>query len=62
MDPLREDNQRLCRALELRGTKAEERVYPGEPHAFHALIFRKAARQCWVDMLAFIDGSMADEA
>jgi acetyl esterase len=62
MDPLKEDNQRLCRALELRGTKAVERVYPGEPHAFHALIFRKAARQCWGDMLAFIDGTMTNEA
>jgi acetyl esterase len=58
-DPLAEDNQRLSAALSAREVDVLERVYPGEPHAFHALIFRKAARECWRDMLAFIDGHLA---
>mgnify|MGYP001183049457 CR=1 FL=1 len=54
-DPLKEDNHRLYQALLKRGVDTEEQVYPGEPHAFHALIFRKAARVCWRDMLAFME-------
>jgi len=54
-DPLKEDNHRLYQALLARGVDTMERLYPGEPHAFHALIFRKAARQCWRDMLAFME-------
>jgi len=42
-DPLKEDNRRMNQALVARGVHTMERVYPGEPHAFHALIFRKAA-------------------
>ncbi len=54
-DPLVEDNRRLARALTARGVDVLEQEYPGEPHAFHALVFRKAARQCWRDMLAFLE-------
>jgi acetyl esterase len=55
MDPLKEDNRRMSQALRDRGVEVEERLYPGEPHAFHALVFRKQARQCWRDMFAFME-------
>lgn len=54
-DPLKDDNRRMAEALAHRGTETVERVYPGEIHAFHALIFRRQARQCWEEMLAFMD-------
>jgi acetyl esterase len=54
-DPLREDNRRMTQALWSRGVEAMDRVYPGEVHAFHALVFRKRARQCWREMLEFMD-------
>lgn len=52
-DPLLEDTRRLGRALQQRGVPHEVRIYPGEVHAFHAFIFRPAARQCWRDHGAF---------
>jgi acetyl esterase len=54
IDPLRADNHRMSEALLARGVETQERVYPGEPHAFHAFVFRKQARQCWVEMLEFL--------
>jgi acetyl esterase len=55
-DPLREDNRRMTQALWDRGVDAMDRLYPGEMHAFHALVFRKQARQCWREMFEFMDG------
>lgn len=55
LDPLKADNRRMAQALVHRGVDTAERVYPGEIHAFHALFFRRQARLCWVEMLAFMD-------
>jgi acetyl esterase len=52
-DPLLDDTRRLAAALERRGVTCEARYYEGEVHAFHALVFRRRARQCWADMFAF---------
>jgi acetyl esterase len=54
-DPLKVDNRRMTQALWDRGVEAVDRLYPREIHAFHALIFRKRARQCWREMLEFVD-------
>jgi acetyl esterase len=54
-DPLLDDTRRLRAALERLGTPCEARFYPGEMHAFHALVFREPARRCWTDAFAFID-------
>ncbi|MCA9625739.1 MAG: alpha/beta hydrolase fold domain-containing protein, partial [Myxococcales bacterium] len=54
-DPLLDDTRRLGRALEARGSLAEVRFYPGEIHAFHAFVWRKAARRCWRDTYRFLD-------
>jgi acetyl esterase len=54
-DPLLDDTRRMGKALRALGTTAEERYYPGEVHAFHAFVMRKAARACWADTYAFLD-------
>ena len=53
-DPLLPDTRRLSGALGVLGGEAEARYYRGEPHAFHAFVFRKNARLCWQDQFAFL--------
>jgi acetyl esterase len=60
-DPLLDDTRRLSRALDALGIKNEARYYPGEMHAFHAFVFRKAAREAWRDSFAFLDSVMASD-
>lgn len=55
-DPLLDDTRRLGRALARRGVRCDTRYYTGEPHAFHALVFRAQARACWRDTFGFLDG------
>lgn len=54
-DPLLDDTKRLQAALVRRGVTVEAPVYRGEGHAFHALVFRENARQCWRDAYAFLE-------
>jgi acetyl esterase len=54
-DPLLDDTRRLARALEKLGVVADTRFYPGEIHAFHALVFRESARRCWGHTFEFLD-------
>jgi acetyl esterase len=54
-DPLLDDTRRLGAALERLGVPCETRYYPGEVHAFHALVMREQARRCWTDTFAFLD-------
>jgi acetyl esterase len=54
-DPLLDDTRRLGHALERLGVRHTERYYAGELHAFHALLFRRAARELWRDKLKFLD-------
>jgi acetyl esterase len=54
-DPLLDDTRRLGLALQKRGVPCDVRYYPGELHAFHALVFRPLAQQCWRDTFAFVD-------
>jgi len=54
-DPLLDDTRRLAVALERLGAPVEARYYPGELHAFHALVFRPQARRFWADTYAFLD-------
>jgi acetyl esterase len=46
-DPILDDTQRLETALTRLGVEHEAHYYPGEMHAFQALIFRKAAKAYW---------------
>lgn len=54
-DPLLDDTRRMRRALGRRGVPVRAIYYPGEIHAFHALVFRQRARDCWADIFAFVD-------
>lgn len=54
-DPVLDDTRRVAAALGRLRVPHEVRYYPGELHAFHALMMRKAARDCWRDKLAFLE-------
>jgi acetyl esterase len=54
-DPLLPDTRRLAEALRAMGGVAEDVYYPGEVHAFHALVMRPSARKCWSDTFRFLD-------
>ncbi len=53
-DPLVADSVRLSKALAALGADVELRLYEGEPHAFHAIASRPAARACWDEKDAFL--------
>lgn len=53
-DPIAEDSYRMARALNRRGITYQLDVYRGEPHAFHALVWREAAKQCWQAQFTFL--------
>ncbi len=57
-DPILDDTRRMHAALTALGAASEARYYPGEPHAFHALVFREAARRCWRDTFDFLDRNL----
>ncbi|MBX3190660.1 MAG: alpha/beta hydrolase [Labilithrix sp.] len=59
-DPLLPDTRRLGAALRALGATAEEAYYPGELHAFHALVMRRNARRCWEDTFRFLDRHVPD--
>lgn len=54
-DPLLDDTRRMRRALDALGVPVQAHYYRGEMHAFHALVFRERARECWADIFAFLD-------
>lgn len=61
-DPILDDTRRLARALTELGVPHQTHYYPGELHAFHALIMRRAAQRCWRDKLAFLDAHLRTPA
>ena len=54
-DPLLDDTRRLAAALERHGADVQAAYYPGELHAFHALVFLRQARRFWGDTYRFLD-------
>ncbi|MCK5797942.1 MAG: alpha/beta hydrolase [Deltaproteobacteria bacterium] len=58
-DLLLNDTRRLHYALKDQAVHSVSRLYHGEPHAFHAFIWRAQARQAWRDMIAFTDDTIA---
>ena len=54
-DPLLPDTRRMATALRKLGVIAKDAYYPGELHAFHALVMRKSAQKCWRDTFDFLD-------
>jgi acetyl esterase len=57
-DVLKHDASRLGDALVALGAKAETRIYPRGPHAFHAFVFTPSAMQCWRDTYRFLHQTM----
>jgi acetyl esterase len=60
-DPVLDDTRRLHRALERLGVECEAHYYPGEPHAFHALVMTTNAQLCWQRTFAFLDRALSSE-
>jgi acetyl esterase len=54
-DPILDDTRRLKAALDRLGVTCEARYYPGEPHAFNALVWRESAKEFWRETHAFLD-------
>ena len=54
-DPILDDTRRLAASLRRRGVRVDAPEYPGEPHAFHALLWREQAKRCWRDARAWVD-------
>jgi acetyl esterase len=57
-DPVLDDTRRLEAALRKAGVPHEVHYYPREPHAFHAIVFRKSARECWKATFRFLDATL----
>ncbi len=53
-DPLVADTQRLAEALAARKVPHKAHYYPGELHAFLALVWRSEARRCWQETYEFL--------
>jgi acetyl esterase len=53
-DPLLDDTRRLSSALDAMDVPCQTHYYPGEGHAFQALVWRPAARQWWGHSLDFM--------
>ncbi|MEL6186031.1 MAG: alpha/beta hydrolase [Myxococcota bacterium] len=61
-DPIEEDTHRLAAALARRGVAHVLDVFDGEPHAFHAFVWRPAARACWKAQFAFLQQQFASSS
>jgi acetyl esterase len=57
-DPLLDDTRRMAGALSARGVPCDVRYYAGEIHAFHAMVWRALAQQCWRDSFRFVDAQL----
>jgi acetyl esterase len=58
-DPLVDDTRRLERAWRARGARVEAHVFEGEVHAYHAFVWRRAARETWTKKHAFLRDVLA---
>lgn len=54
-DPLLDDTRRLEQALRQLDVPHLVRYYPGEVHAFQALVYRESAKRCWQETYAFLE-------
>jgi acetyl esterase len=54
-DPLLDDTRRLGAAMDRQGVRCDLHYFPGELHAFHAFVWRPAARKAWEAQFEFLD-------
>src|SRR5262249_44327629 len=59
-DPILDDTRRLHAALLKRSVPCEIRYFPGEAHAFHALMWRPSAIDCWRSTHAWLKQHVPD--
>lgn len=57
-DPIRDDSDRLARALKRFDQPDAVRFYPGG-HAFHAFFWRQAAQRSWEDTQTFLEAHLS---
>jgi acetyl esterase/lipase len=53
-DPIISDSERMSKAMEKLGQPGTLKIYPGQGHAFQVFPMKKAAVQCWKDIVQFI--------
>lgn len=58
-DPILDDSRRLHEALGELGVQSHLEYYPGEVHAFHALVWRPEAQRCWRETHSFLNQHLA---
>lgn len=61
-DPLLDDTRRLKAALDKRGVPCQASYFPGEIHAFHALLWRPAAIRHWRETYQFLNDCLTAAA
>lgn len=61
-DPIVHDTERMQTALMNLEVECETRFYPKQGHAFHAMLWKKAARQCWKHQLDFLQRHVPPKA
>ena len=54
-DPVLDDTQRLEKALAHYDGDFLVRYYGGEPHVFHGMLWKEAAKACWADTFDFLE-------
>ena len=54
-DPVLDDTQRLEKALAHYEGDFLVRYYGGQPHVFHGMLWKEAAKACWADTFAFLE-------
>jgi acetyl esterase len=60
-DPLLDDTRRLKAALDRHGVECRAAFYPGEVHAFQAMVWRSSARAYWRECFAFLATCLGQE-
>ena len=53
-DPILGDSERMATAMEKLGQPGTLKLYEGQGHAFQVFPLKKAAAQCWDDIIRFI--------
>ena len=61
-DPILDDTRRLERILTAMDVPVEASYYPGEIHAFHAMVWRQRSRQLWSETFEYLGRVLGERA
>jgi acetyl esterase/lipase len=59
-DPILDDTRRLHAALQKLQVPCEIKYFPGELHAFHALVWRPSAVACWRESFRWLERTLSN--